>query len=223
MAKDFNSQQVVDSYDLHIRKLIPGYEIVHQQILAIMKAHLSARANVLIIGAGTGYELGYLLQAFPECRFTVTELSEPMLNKARSYAAPWNNPPRVEFVLGQHNALSEQGNFDAVLSILVTHFVPPAQKLDFLQGAQQCLKPDGIFLTFDLMQFHDWQEASALKQLCEMNGLAEKQTQAMLERMAEDFFPLNESTTRNVLQAAGFRKIECFTQILCYQGFIATK
>ncbi len=28
MAKDFQSQTVVDGYDEHIRKLIPGYELV---------------------------------------------------------------------------------------------------------------------------------------------------------------------------------------------------
>ncbi|MFI7905129.1 class I SAM-dependent methyltransferase, partial [Acinetobacter baumannii] len=26
MAKDFNSPKVVEGYDVHIRKLIPGYE-----------------------------------------------------------------------------------------------------------------------------------------------------------------------------------------------------
>lgn len=82
MAKDFSSQQVVDGYDQHIRKLIPGYELAHQQILAILQGYLPEKSNVLIIGAGTGYELGYLLQAFPKCRFTVTELSQPMLEKA---------------------------------------------------------------------------------------------------------------------------------------------
>ena len=37
MAKDFQSQTVVDGYDQHIRKLIPGYELVHLQIQAILK------------------------------------------------------------------------------------------------------------------------------------------------------------------------------------------
>ncbi len=31
MAKDFNSPKVVEGYDVHIRKLIPGYEVIHQQ------------------------------------------------------------------------------------------------------------------------------------------------------------------------------------------------
>ncbi len=35
MAKDFNSPKVVEGYDVHIRKLIPGYEVIHQQVDAI--------------------------------------------------------------------------------------------------------------------------------------------------------------------------------------------
>ena len=54
MAKDFQSQTVVDGYDQHIRKLIPGYELVHLQIQAILKTHLPEHANVLIVGCGTG-------------------------------------------------------------------------------------------------------------------------------------------------------------------------
>ncbi len=37
MAKDFHSATVVAGYDSHIRKLIPGYELVHQHINAIFK------------------------------------------------------------------------------------------------------------------------------------------------------------------------------------------
>ena len=39
MAKDFQSQTVVDGYDQHIRKLIPGYELVHLQIQAILLSY----------------------------------------------------------------------------------------------------------------------------------------------------------------------------------------
>ena len=40
MAKDFNSPKVVEGYDEHIRKLIPGYEVIHQQVDAILQSVL---------------------------------------------------------------------------------------------------------------------------------------------------------------------------------------
>lgn len=221
MAKDFNSQYVVDGYDQHIRKLIPGYEVVHRQILALLKVHVPVNANILIIGAGTGYELGYLLQHFPKSRFTVTELSATMLEKAQAYVAPWNVDNRVQFVLGQHHELCDAPKFDAVLSILVTHFIPFEQKLEFLQSARKCLNTTGLFLTFDLVQFKTEADASILKQMCELNGLSASQTEAMLDRMQDDFFVLSEQQTHAHLLHAGFKQIERFCQILSYQGYMA--
>ena len=51
MAKDFNSSKVVNTYNEHIRKLIPGYELVHQQIQALLKAYIAGnQVHLLIIG-----------------------------------------------------------------------------------------------------------------------------------------------------------------------------
>lgn len=54
MAKDFNSPKIVEEYDQHIRKLIPGYEIIHQQVDAILQSVLQPIAHILIVGCGTG-------------------------------------------------------------------------------------------------------------------------------------------------------------------------
>lgn len=221
MAKDFCSQQVVDGYDQHIRKLIPGYELIHQQILAILQAHLPKHAHVLIIGAGTGYELSYLLQAFPQCTFTVTELSQPMLDKAKQAVSEWNTDNRVQFILGSHTHFDFKPQYDAVLSILVTHFVPFAKKPEFIKAARASLKSNGIFLSFDLTQFSFAQEAESLNRICLMNGLREQQVQAMQSRMNDDFYALSANETLELLSEAGFSKVSAFTQIFSYQGFIA--
>jgi tRNA (cmo5U34)-methyltransferase len=123
MAKDFSSQQVVEGYDQHIRKLIPGYEVVHQQIQALLKTYLPESAHILVVGCGTGYELGYLLQTFPNWHFTATDLSAAMLDKARTSLQDLNVDHRVDFHLGDVHELENIVSFDAALSILVTHFV----------------------------------------------------------------------------------------------------
>ena len=90
MAKDFQSQTVVDGYDQHIRKLIPGYELVHLQIQAILKTHLPKHAHVLIVGCGTGYELSYLLAQHPTWSFTAVDPSLTMIEKAQQIEHdPW--------------------------------------------------------------------------------------------------------------------------------------
>ncbi|WP_130802803.1 class I SAM-dependent methyltransferase [Acinetobacter ihumii] len=221
MAKDFTAQQVVEGYDDHIRKLIPGYEVVHQQIQAILKAYLPEQAHILIVGCGTGYELRYLLENFPNWQFTATDLSAPMLKKARTYIQDIDLHNRVRFVLGDIQVLNQTIRFDAALSILVTHFVSFQHKAMFLHGIHLRLKENALFLTFDLVRMQTDKEKWVLKNICESNGLTENQTTAMLARLTDDFYPLSESQSFEQLQRAGFKHISRFTQILCYQGFIA--
>ena len=223
MAKDFNSQHVVDGYDVHIRKLIPGYEVVHQQIQALLKTYVNEHAHVLIVGCGTGYELGYLLQLFPNWSFTATDLSATMLEKAKQYIQPLDALHRVEFVLADVDQLKTEQTYDAALSILVTHFVPYAQKLNFFKAIDSRLKQHGVFIGFDLTAMKTDQERGMLQHICEANGLSTAQSTAMLSRLADDFYPLSEQETFEQLSLAGFGSVQRFTQILSYQGFMALK
>lgn len=223
MAKDFNSQYVVDGYDVHIRKLIPGYDVVHQQIKALLKTYVDDYAHVLIVGCGTGHELGYLLQLFPNWTFTATELSETMLDKAKQHIHSLNASQRVEFVLGDVDQLKTGQAYDAVLTILVTHFVNYLDKSKFFKAVYSRLKPQGLFLTFDLLRIKSEQELEILKHICEANGLTTSQAAAMINRIEDDFYPLSEQETFEQLKLSGFDSVERFTQILSYQGFMALK
>ncbi len=221
MAKDFENAQVVDSYDVHIRKLIPGYDAVHQQILALLQARLAPEAKILIIGAGTGYELCYLMRAFPHARFTASEYSAAMLDKARAAVAALNEQDRVQFIHGDYTTQTQLQQFDAVLSILVTHFVPFEQKADFFKNVCLRLKADGIFLTYDLLKMSHPHEEKALALLCQANGLSAKQAQAMLQRLPDDFFAISALETEQLLKQAGFLYVDSFAQNLCYRGYSA--
>lgn len=223
MAKDFKSQSVVDGYDLHIRKLIPGYEVVHQQIQALLKTYVKEHAHILIVGCGTGYELGYLLQLFPHWTFTATDLSATMLEKAKQYIQPLNASHRVQFILSDVTELKNEQSYDAALSILVTHFVSFQDKSNFFEAIYESLKLQGIFITFDLTQIQSEQELETLKNVVEINGLSSAQSTAMIRRLTDDFYPLSSQETSDQLNKNGFNSIMPFTQILAYQGFIAFK
>ena len=98
MAKDFHSAIVVAGYDSHIRKLIPGYELVHQHINAILSSHLPETARILIVGCGTGYELQYLLQQHPQWQFTTIDPSLNMLQQAEKNIQSVTGYERVRFI-----------------------------------------------------------------------------------------------------------------------------
>ncbi len=223
MAKDFNSPKVVDGYDEHIRKLIPGYEVIHQQVDAILQSVLKPNSHILIVGCGTGYELEYLLKRHPNWKFTAVDPSLTMLQKAQEQVELLGKSSQVTFVHGETSALPLENCFDAALSILVAHFIADDMKPAFFKDIYNRLKENAVLLTYDLMTCINPQQLQALRYLCLAQGLTEEQCQKMLERMAQDFFSLTTEGYIKLLQKSGFESVQSYAQVLTYQGFIAKK
>lgn len=223
MAKDFNSPKVVDGYDEHIRKLIPGYEVIHQQVDAILQSVLKPNSHILIVGCGTGYELEYLLKRHPNWKFTAVDPSLTMLQKAQEQVELLEKSSQVTFVHGETSALPLENCFDAALSILVAHFIADDIKPAFFKDIYNRLKENAVLLTYDLMTCINPQQLQALRYLCLAQGLTEDQCQKMLERMAQDFFSLTTEGYIKLLQKTGFESMQSYAQVLTYQGFIAKK
>ncbi|WP_336009969.1 class I SAM-dependent methyltransferase [Acinetobacter calcoaceticus] len=223
MAKDFNSPKVVDGYDEHIRKLIPGYEVIHQQVDAILQSVLKPNSHILIVGCGTGYELEYLLKRHPNWKFTAVDPSLTMLQKAQEQVELLDKSSQVTFIHGETSALPLENCFDAALSILVAHFIADDIKPAFFKDIYDRLKENAVLLTYDLMTCINPQQLQALRYLCLAQGLTEEQCQKMLERMAQDFFSLTIEGYIKLLQKTGFESVQSYAQVLTYQGFIAKK
>lgn len=223
MAKDFNSPKVVDGYDEHIRKLIPGYEVIHQQVDAILQSVLKPNSHILIVGCGTGYELEYLLKRHPNWKFTAVDPSLTMLQKAQEQVELLGKASQVTFIHGETSALPLENCFDAALSILVAHFIADDIKPTFFKDIYDRLKENAVLLTYDLMTCINPQQLQALRYLCLAQGLTEEQCQKMLERMAQDFFSLTTEGYIKLLQKTGFESVQSYAQVLTYLGFIAKK
>lgn len=223
MAKDFNSPKVVDGYDEHIRKLIPGYEVIHLQVDAILQSVLKPNSHILIVGCGTGYELEYLLKRHPNWKFTAVDPSLTMLQKAQEQVELLDKSSQVTFIHGETSALPLENCFDAALSILVAHFIADDIKPAFFKDIYNRLKESAVLLTYDLMTCINPQQLQALRYLCLAQGLTEEQCQKMLERMAQDFFSLTTEGYIKLLQKTGFESVQSYAQVLTYQGFIAKK
>ena len=224
MAKDFNNPIVVDGYDEHIRKLIPGYELIHSQVHALLETYLGEQAHILIVGCGTGYELHYLLEQFPHWTFTAIDPAINMLQKSQQHIDALGLSQRVNFVEGDTSVLSAiDYNFDAALAILVSHFVPGESKAAFFTDIANSLKSKALCISVDLTQIDSEAELKTLNIMALKTGLAEKQSQAMIERLGQDFHIVSAIQMLDLYQQSGFSQVKSFTQMLNYYGFIAFK
>jgi len=222
MAKNFHSEVVVASYDDHIRKLIPGYELVHQQIEAILSTELPETAHILVVGCGTGYELSYLLQRYPDWTFTAIDLSAAMLEQASKNLNSIDRQ-RVKFIQSTIQELHHPDTFDAALAILVAHFIPNSEKNGFFQAIHHCLKTNGLALTYDLMQPEEQQDIKIMQKLAQQTGLSMVQSTKMIERLEQDFHLLSAQNFTVLLTKVGFKQCKIYCQIMNYHGFLLRK
>lgn len=223
MAKDFTHPKVVESYDEHIRKLIPGYELIHLNIQAILKSHLNEPPKILIAGCGTGYELLYLSQLFPQATFVAIDPSLEMINKAKLRLTDLNVLERIEFIQGNTSVLTSfENQFDVALAILVSHFIAEPSKTDYFRDIFKSLKKGGVLFSYDLMEM-DSTHQQLLKNLTELNGLTAKQSQNMFDRLDEDFVLISPDQMIKLLKTVGFHEIQSFMQVLSFYGFISYK
>lgn len=227
MAKDFNHPRVVEGYDQHIRKLIPGYELIHLQVHAILKNRLPEHAEIAVVGCGTGYELAYLAQHFPNWKFCAIDPAPNMLQQAQQHLAQLQlsqdlQYSNIRFVLGDSSVLkSMPQQFDAALAILVAHFVPNEYKQGFLRDIAVSLKPEGIYLSYDLTALTDPEQGQILKSMAELTGLTEQQADNMLARLQDDFYLLNIDEMLALYQHVGFQQVHPYSQVLNYVGLYA--
>ena len=138
------------SYDQQWRRMAPINDALHW-LTSIVLGELPAQAKILCVGAGTGAEILYLAQKFPEWHFTTVEPSTAMLAICQRRAAEQGIASRCVFHAGYLDSLPRNGVFDAATAFLVSQFILACEeRSQFFQNIADRLGPDGIFVSSDL-------------------------------------------------------------------------
>lgn len=144
----FNTE-AAQRYDARNSKLAAISECLHFLIRLVLK-DLPAQARVLCVGAGTGAEILPLAKAFPQWTFVASDPSAAMLEVCKARLEEAGLADRCTFVEGYVQDVAEGAAFDAVLSILVSHFVPQADRLAYFRHMASRLKTGGVLVNAEI-------------------------------------------------------------------------
>jgi len=137
-------------YDRLIRRIVPGYEDLFPQILALLWEALPEEAHVLVVGAGSGSELLGFGPARPGWRFTGVEPSEQMAAIVSGRVRDAGLADRVGIHRGYVAQLPAERVFDAATLDLVLHFLPDdGAKQELLRSIAARLRPGATFVLVD--------------------------------------------------------------------------
>jgi tRNA (cmo5U34)-methyltransferase len=140
----------VEEYDKSIRLFCGAYEEMFKLAHSCLRARLPNRADILVVGAGTGMEICEFAPLNPDWSFCGVDPSGDMLNLASRKIAEKNLINRIELRKGYVDDLEDEEVFDGATCILVMHFLKDdGGKLALLESICRRLKRGAPFVLID--------------------------------------------------------------------------
>lgn len=136
---------IAAGYDEDRRLIIPDFSGFYA---AAVRATASPKESpsVLDIGAGTGLLSEMLLEACPEARITLMDISEKMLGVARERFAGRRN---VRFIVADYRYTDLGGPFNVICSALSIHHLEREEKRVLYRSIFESLEEGGTFVNAD--------------------------------------------------------------------------
>ncbi|MCU0631757.1 MAG: class I SAM-dependent methyltransferase [Methanolinea sp.] len=139
-------------YDHLIRAIVPGQSLLLSTIIDNLPVNCK---KVLDLGCGTGILTGMIGDAFPGAEIIGIDLSSDMLE----VASDKSNSKGVSFIAQDLREPWPEGKFDAIVSSLCLHHVPPSDRRSVAQRAVTALNPAGRFICGDIFRAgQEWEE-----------------------------------------------------------------
>jgi len=223
---DNNAPIAADEYDRVAQLGLPGYEAMHTMVLACLQAYLPERAELLVVGAGTGMELIRLGKACPQWKLLGIDPSAKMLAIAEQKIVDCKLSNQVKLMQGYTKDLPTDAFYNAATSILVMHFIPDASsKLQFLSSIAQRLHPSAPFVLVDVFGEKGSQGLEQMMPILhtywDVVELTTPKQQQLLAGFDQGVYPLPETSILSLLEQAGFQKMMRFYTGLWAGGWLA--
>ncbi|KAM3104789.1 class I SAM-dependent methyltransferase [Phormidesmis sp. 146-33] len=217
----------VSTYDTRAAKVAPLRDTLHL-LTRLVLSELPANARVLCVGVGTGLELIYLAQEFPQWQFTAIEPATAMLNTCRRKAEACGVASRCTWHEGYLDSLPASEPFDAATSLLVSHFfMQQAQSREFFSQIAARLRPQGYLVSADLasdMFTSDYQSLREMwTRMLKYAEYPDKDIQQFLDSHGRNAAVLPPHEVASIIESGGFDSPVLFFQTLFFHAWYARR
>jgi len=141
---------LAEQYDDLFVSHMYDYDVTHEMILTMLPFPSTHPVRVLELGPGTGNLTQKVLTRLPHSTVVGYDLSEQMLAQARAKLAAFE--ARLQLGQGDISQTVFPGPFDAVISAIAVHHVPPPSKPILFHRVYAALRPGGVLVLGDAFQ-----------------------------------------------------------------------
>lgn len=224
-ASHFFNQEMAEAYDRRNAGLKPISDSLHF-LMGLALKDLPADARVLCVGVGTGAEILSLAGVYPGWTFVGVDPSGEMLGVARHRLGEAGVMDRCELVEGYVGDVVETG-FDAVISLLVAHFIQRKDRPGFYGAVHDRLKPGGRFLSAEISADLEAPDFPAMledwKQVQTLMGATPESLARLGDMMRDVLGVVPPAETEALWREAGFPLPVPFFQAFMIRGWHADK
>ena len=175
------------------------------------------------LGAGTGLFTAMLIQAFPNAKVKLTDVSEEMLRQAK---VRFGNNDSLSFEVLDYGVEEIEGSYDIIVSALSIHHITQEKLTHTFENIFQSLVDGGVFINADQIlggtkEIEKKYEKAWLKHAKEA-GCTDEEIEIALERMKAD-----KTTTLsfqlNCMEEVGFKNVNCWYQYYRFATYSGIK
>lgn len=223
---EFFNVHASKSYDEKNRALSPITDNMHFLIRLILK-DLPQKSRILCVGVGTGAEIFSLAKEYPEYMFVGVDPSGAMLEVCKERLVQEGVANKCVLIQGYVADVPTDKPFDAILSVLVGHFIKKEERLPFCQNIHQRLKDGGIFINTELsVDLRSSEFFSMLGEWAKVQSLmgATRESVASLPKVFKEVLTvLPPAEVESIIRTSGFLLPVQFFQSFMIRGWYAVK
>ena len=221
---DNRSAFSVSSYDENVRRVIPFYDEIYEQIVSLIKAYCGDRpVSLLDTGCGTGNLAVRLSGETGFSELVLCDPSEKMLADAERKLA---GQGCVFHCLGSEE-LPFENRFDVVTAIQSHHYFDRKTREKAVANCFGALRHGGLFICFEnTAPFSAEGKEIMLRRLEKYEldaGRTPEEVRSHSARYGREFFPLTITEHLELLEKTGFTVSELFWHSYMQSGFYAIK
>jgi tRNA (cmo5U34)-methyltransferase len=216
-------------YDVNVRKTIPYYETIHQEVIDLIKTVKPDAGVWLDTGCGTGFTVEQAYPHFSHVHFIICDPALKMLEEARKRL---KNIPNERLTILEPIGTQELENkikskVDVITAIQSHLYLQRDERKKATENCFKLLNKSGIYVTTE--NIHPFTERGVETGLTRWTdfqlqaGRSKEEVEEHAQRFNKKYFPITVEEHLQLLRDTGFKTVELFWYAQMQAGFYAIK